>query len=705
MSNSSLLAPHSSLHYSVVEVRNLLAPWECRPEERAWLPGITLADVAATSTIPGPIQVTRNGADLDQFTAHCSPFTDGIAPGDTIYIWPEIHPPLVGLIPPAVMAVIQTVSLVMTVVMTVVSVIQGLMANTPDANRASSEQSPSYGFDGVNPSREGYPVAVYYGETLVTPVKLGEYLSTDYDSNQTYHGLFAVGQDVADGLVVAADILINGEPLTSWKNYTIASTIGDNSPVSGVFPNFTRVHQYRSFSRPLEASEIDLAALLHFNGVDAGTTITDATALHTWTCQGDAALSTTGPFLGTACLNCPAADDYVSTASQVYAWDKSGTVELRVKVADLSARGFMGGEFRHKTSLELEGFWSISYDSGQLIFELVGIEYDYESGITSYYTICQIAADATLTPGTWHHICVQKDDAEIALYLDGVSLDTLTGQGQDWDIALPTTTLGRCLRLVGGTEVAWDGVCKIDEVRICTGAIAYEWDGFTPPAEELTESTTDTSETLTTLNPCDRCYIVLGALRGLYKMSEATGNFLLFHVYFDVSYRRVGTVPWTTTEVHLGDNSTQEVRREYGINFPARALYEIKVLRKTPADDSSRTQNETSWIGIDEILDEELLYPNTQVLELNIKADERLRGSVPLVQVVGRRTSITVPQYDGTGTQVVDATNPAWVAYDILTNDLYGAAVSPLTRIDAISHEDWVDWCAGLVATYQRARV
>lgn len=691
------------LTYTLIEVGNLLEPWAAVRTYRPWKPGLTLADAATLTTIPGPVQVTRNGVDPDQFTAHSSLLTQYIAPGDTVYLWPEIHPPLIAAIPPAVMAAIKLAVTVISIVMTVVSVIQGLMQSTPDANRAGSEQSPAYGFDGVNPSREGFPAPVYYGDTLITPVKLGEYLTTDDKSDQTYHGLFAVGQGVADGVVVAADILINDEPLASYKNYTIASTVGDNAPVSGVFPNFTEVHQYRSFARPLEAAKAGLETLLHCNGLDGAVLITDETALHTWTCQADAALSTTDPFLGSACLDCQAAGDYVSTASPVYAWDKSGTIEFRACVADLAARGFLGGEFRDKNFLDLLGFWGLAYESGQLLLQVVDSVYDYETGTRSFASVCSISAAATLSPGTWHHFCVQKDGLSVRLYLDGVSLGTATCYAVDWDAMLPTFTLGRCMRLVTGVDVVWDGLCKIDEVRVCTGTLAYTWAGFTPPAAELADAEFDTAETLTTLNACDSCYIVLGALRGLYQMSD-DGSINTFEVAFDVSYRRVGDVPWTTEEVLLTDHSTQEVRRQYGLTFPARAQYEIQVERTTPANDSSRTQNETSWIGIDEILDEELLYPNMQVLELNIKADERLRGNVPLVKVVGHRTSITVPNYNGVGTQAVDAANPAWVAYDILTNDLYGAAVSPLTRIDAISHDEWLDWCDGLVATYKRAR-
>ncbi|MHC1727961.1 MAG: LamG-like jellyroll fold domain-containing protein [Syntrophobacteraceae bacterium] len=704
---SSLFTPHSSLSYTVIEVRNPFAPQENSRESRPWFPGITLQDISRTSTISGPVWVTLNGADPTLFTPHSSLFTQHVCPGDFIYIWPRVHGPIAAIIPfVAGLAFKAAVgaSLFATIGAAVITIaggfiINSLMSNTPDANKAGPEKSPTYGFDNANPSKEGFPAPVYYGETIVTPAKLGEYLTTEKDSSQTYHGLFAVGQGKADRLIRAEDVLINDEPLISYKNFSISSTIGDNSPPSDSFPGFMKLHQYRSFARPLDAASVHLEALLHFNGDDGATLLIDETANHTWVCQGNAALSTTDPFAGSACLDCPDTDDFVSTASPVYSWNSSATIEFRARIADLDPHGFMGGEF--SSGGVAAGWWGLVYRDGMIVFQMIGQTYDYELGAYSCYTICEMSAAVSLAANTWLHFCLQRNGPDIRLYLDGVHIASCSGAG-GWG-GVPATTIGLAKLLEAGSASAFHGRCKIDELRILTGRIVYGWDGFTPPAEELSELQFETAETLSTLNVVDSCRVVLGALRGLYWMS-GSGEKNPFTVRFELAYRRVGQDSWTTSEVTLTDASLQEVRRQFSLSFPARARYEIRVKRITAANDATNTQNETTWIGIDEILNEHLLYPNFQVLELNIRADERLRGTVPAIRVVGKRTLIEVPAYNGLSVRQVDAANPAWAAYDILTNDLYGAAVKPAARIDSLSHEEWVEWCDGMVAGNKRAR-
>ena len=705
--NSSLFTAHCSLTYTVTEVRNLFNPHENTTRTCPWFPGISLLDISRGSTIPGPVLATRNGTAPGQITARCSPLTELVGPGDFITLWPEIHGPVAAIIPLLAGLAFKAAlgaSLLATIGAAVITIaggfiINSLMSNTPDANKAGPEKSPTYGFDNANPSREGYPVPVYYGETIVTPAKLGEYLTTAKDSSQTYHGLFAVGQGKADRLVRAEDIFINEEPLTSYKDFSIFGTIGDNSPPPGAFPGFTKLHQYRSFARPLEAATVHLETLLHFNGTAGSTLIIDETARHTWLCHGDAALDTMNPFAGSACLHCPDTGDFVSTSSPVYSWNSSATIEFRAKIPDFDPHGFLGGQFT--IGSDATGWWGIVYKAGQLVFQMIVRSYDYELSGYFYSTVCEMSAAVSIEAEVWFHLCLQRKNRDIRLYLDGEHIASCSGAGS-WP-GTPETSIGSAKLFEAGSAVVYPGRCRIDELRILTGRVAYDWDGFRPPGVELSDLQFETSEILCTLNVVDSCMVVIGALRGLYFMGES-GEKMPFSVKIELAYRRVGQESWTSSEVTLSDASLHEVRRQFEISFPVRAMYEIRAKRITPANDATNTQNETTWIGIDEILDEYLLYPNIQVLELNIRADERLRGAVPAVKVVGKRTLLDVPDYDKEGYRQVDAANPAWAAYDILTNDLYGAAVNPAARIDVISHEEWVEWCDGLVGGNRRAR-
>jgi hypothetical protein len=101
-----------------------------------------------------------------------------------------------------------------------------------------------------------------------------------------------------------------------------------------------------------------------------------------------------------------------------------------------------------------------------------------------------------------------------------------------------------------------------------------------------------------------------------------------------------------------------------------------------------------------EILDQVYSYPNMVTVRAVINADESLSGSsIPnlIATVRGRKiqkwdgVSLSNPQFENDSP---DYNNPAWIVYDILTNDRYGLGPwVDSANIDLQSFIDWADWC------------
>jgi len=104
-----------------------------------------------------------------------------------------------------------------------------------------------------------------------------------------------------------------------------------------------------------------------------------------------------------------------------------------------------------------------------------------------------------------------------------------------------------------------------------------------------------------------------------------------------------------------------------------------------------------------EIQNQVYTYPNMAIVRLQIDSDSSINGSaVPnvITKVTGRKftkwdgISLTTPFF-------IDASpydNPAWIVYDLLTNNRYGIGNwVDSTNIDLQSFKDWADWCDELV--------
>jgi hypothetical protein len=212
--------------------------------------------------------------------------------------------------------------------------------------------------------------------------------------------------------------------------------------------------------------------LLHFNGADGSTTITDENAggsAHTWTAAGNAQIDTAQSKFGGASALFDGTGDWITTPDHadfefgssdftVDAWFRctatSGSAEAIIaKATDTFAAGWI---IRRNTDNTIVVYAKESAASGGVFLQ----------GTTQF-------TDVTNTG--WHHVALTRSGNTWRLFIDGVIEDSKTESFSIADNAavLAVGTWGT----TGGAD-PWNG--HIDEVRVSVG-VARWTANFTPP--------------------------------------------------------------------------------------------------------------------------------------------------------------------------------------------------------------------------------
>jgi len=131
----------------------------------------------------------------------------------------------------------------------------------------------------------------------------------------------------------------------------------------------------------------------------------------------------------------------------------------------------------------------------------------------------------------------------------------------------------------------------------------------------------------------------------------------------------------------ISGKTTSKYQRAYRIELPSPGPWDIRVRRITADSVSSAIVNNTWWDSYTEIVDAKLTYPNSAIYALQI--DSKQFNQIPTRGYELNGIKVKVPSnydpltreytgtWDGTFTTAW-SDNPAWVFYDIITNDRYG---------------------------------
>ncbi|HAH21621.1 MAG: hypothetical protein A2Y00_05540 [Omnitrophica WOR_2 bacterium GWF2_43_52] len=191
---------------------------------------------------------------------------------------------------------------------------------------------------------------------------------------------------------------------------------------------------------------------------------------------------------------------------------------------------------------------------------------------------------------------------------------------------------------------------------------------------------------------------------GLYQQDSGSGGILSWSVTYRVEYK-LHTEPTYTDlgETTISAKSRTALRRVFRKAGLTPGQYDIRITRTS--DDSALDplkQGDLTFFQLDEIKTDDLRYPNTALLGLQLLATDQLSGSMPNITTVVKGRKVSVPDvlnagvpvdwedyyWDGTdyrlladdtlltwdGSTYVDkySANPVWCLKDFITNSRYG---------------------------------
>lgn len=208
----------------------------------------------------------------------------------------------------------------------------------------------------------------------------------------------------------------------------------------------------------------NVQALLHFNGSNGSTTITDQIAGHSWTASS-VTLSTSSPKFGSASLNVAAAGYVIATdATNFPPGTGDCTYEGWGYAASWGNTGLFTTTFTGHNGFGLgyynvTGEWQVSLGNG---------------------SAAAIAGTAP-TVNTWFKWSVSRISGVVYLHIDGVCLNP-AGTAMAANVADTGIAVGAYY----GASYTFNG--KIDEFRYTKGVGRYNASNYTPETQALPDS-------------------------------------------------------------------------------------------------------------------------------------------------------------------------------------------------------------------------
>lgn len=179
------------------------------------------------------------------------------------------------------------------------------------------------------------------------------------------------------------------------------------------------------------------------------------------------------------------------------------------------------------------------------------------------------------------------------------------------------------------------------------------------------------------------------AVDSLQKVDTSNGDTVGYSVSYAIDVATDGGAFTTVLNSAFTGKTTTQYERSHRIDLPAGSQWQVRIRRTTPNANSSTIADTTRVQSLTEIIDAKLRYPNSALLAVSVDAQQFQSLPTIACNVYGR--IIKVPaNYDpelrtyattgpGTTNGVWNGTfksawtnNPAWVFYDIVTNDRFG---------------------------------
>jgi hypothetical protein len=214
----------------------------------------------------------------------------------------------------------------------------------------------------------------------------------------------------------------------------------------------------------------NMMALLHFNGSDASTTITDSTNRHTWSVAGNAQLDTAQKYFGTASLLLDGTGDYIESADSAD-WNL-GTSDFDINFW-VRFNSVTGNYVFFSQAVDVTHYWRLAGSSG------TSITFTSENGGVDNITLSWTGL--SYTTNTWYNIEFARSGANFYLFINGISQGIKTSSNSISDLAA-------AMVIGGDTANAQYLNGWIDEFQFMNG-VANNTGNFTPQIAEYSTLT------------------------------------------------------------------------------------------------------------------------------------------------------------------------------------------------------------------------
>ena len=215
---------------------------------------------------------------------------------------------------------------------------------------------------------------------------------------------------------------------------------------------------------PLDASYPNVSLLLHGDGANGSTTITDSsTTPITVTAVNNAQISTAQSKFGGSSLYTPQADADIFNFTHIGSsleFPGDYTIECWHYIPTLT--GFLASSVFVTSNIAVDAYHA---------FNITSANYNLYFNSSSFTSIAH-----GFTAATWHHIALCRSGSTVRVFTDGVEKGSVTSSITH---GYPSGSVGLA-RIGGGAPNA--GARYIDDLRITKGVARYT-SNFTPPTE------------------------------------------------------------------------------------------------------------------------------------------------------------------------------------------------------------------------------
>ena len=268
------------------------------------------------------------------------------------------------------------------------------------------------------------------------------------------------------------------------------------------------------------------------------------------------------------------------------------------------------------------------------------------------------------------------DDGNKSIFFDGTPLQAADGTYNFTDYTIVTRTGTQGQSYIPGV---------FSNVESET-SVGVEVTNATPVIRQITDSDVDRV----------RVTIQIPSLQQIEDDGDIVGTSVSISIQVQYNGGGYSTVKTDT----ISGKSSGSYQRDYLLTLTGSFPVDIKVVRNTADNGTTKLANTTNWQSFTSIIDAKLAYPNSALVGLRLGSSQF--NNIPQRKYLIRGIKVAIPSnatvdttthlgritysgvWDGTFAAATWTNDPAWCLWDLLTNDRYGAGIpeSSLDRYD-----------------------